>query len=478
MMDEYPEPYPAGGGIDMFKTWNMFGDPSVRVTNPSGMRVTPGMNLDATGPAGGPFEPETITYSLVNRDPDPVDVTISCAAPWIELSHTQITIPALVSADVSVSINSMAQGFGNGFYETDVSFVNTTTHDGDAVRHVTLSVGVPEQFMMIDLETDPGWILTGEWEYGQPTGLGGVSYGNPDPASGFTGDNVYGVNLQGDYSTAPGGPYYLTTAPLDCSQLFRTTLQFKRWLNIDYQPYGTATVEVSSDGTNWTSVWQNPGDPDSVEDDAWVEQEVDISLIADLNPTVQVRWGYEITDWAFAMSGWNIDDIEIWGVSGSSDTPTPFPTYTPTPEPTDTPTATPTDTPTPTATDTPIPPTETPVCINTGVSLFMPSTQFSPGDQCACYVEVCNADRDAIHNVPLFVILEISGFYFCAPSFSNFDYFTLTNIDPGLTQMDILPGFAWPDAGNGQGCWYAAITNSAMTEIVGSMDSWDFTWNQ
>ena len=59
------------------------------------------------------------------------------------------------------------------------------------------------------MNTNPGWTMQGQWAWGQPTGGGGLSYGNPDPTAGYTGSDVCGVNLGGDYSTTVGGPYYL-----------------------------------------------------------------------------------------------------------------------------------------------------------------------------------------------------------------------------------------------------------------------------
>jgi hypothetical protein len=41
--------------------------------------------------------------------------------------------------------------------------------------------------------------------------------------------------------------------------------------------------------------------------------EFDISEYADDNPTLYLRWGYQIIDRAYPYSGWNIDDVEFWG---------------------------------------------------------------------------------------------------------------------------------------------------------------------
>jgi len=166
------------------------------------------------------------------------------------------------------------------------------------------------------LNTNPGWTTEGEWAFGQPTGGGGTS-GNPDPTSGFTGTNVYGVNLNGDYDHAtPGGPYYLTAGPFDCNDCSYVRLKFARWLNTDYPPYVQSKIEVSNNGTDYQTVWEHtdeqPGQP--IEDSDWQVKEYDISSIADNQSTIYIRWSYQIGDEAYSYSGWNIDDIQLWGI--------------------------------------------------------------------------------------------------------------------------------------------------------------------
>ncbi len=173
--------------------------------------------------------------------------------------------------------------------------------------------GYPQVLYNFTFDTFPGWSAHGMWAFGMPAGLGGTSNGNPDPASGYTGQNVYGVNLNGDYTTTVGGPYYLTSPPFDCSGSRQVHLGFKRWLNTDYPPFVESTVEVSSNGTDWYLVWQSPNDV-PVEDAGWKDISYDISPVADNEPTVYVRWGYQVNDnRAFPYSGWNIDDVVITG---------------------------------------------------------------------------------------------------------------------------------------------------------------------
>jgi len=167
------------------------------------------------------------------------------------------------------------------------------------------------EFYMDSLDTNPQWQTEGEWEYGVPLEQGGDTNGNPDPNSGFTGTNVYGVNLSGDYSIAIGGPYNLTAGPFYCKHYSNIVLRFARWLNTDVSDYADARVEVSNDGITWTTVWNNPNS--IITDNSWNQVEYDISDVADGQEEVFIRWSYNIFDRAYPYSGWNIDDIGLWG---------------------------------------------------------------------------------------------------------------------------------------------------------------------
>lgn len=162
------------------------------------------------------------------------------------------------------------------------------------------------------LDTDPNWLAEGEWAFGQPTGNGGA-YGYPDPNSGYEGSNVYGVNLNGDYNTSVGGPYYLKTGPIDCSDYSNVRLNFARWLNADFDPYVKNKIEVSRNGSSWNLVWEHT-DLSAITDDGWQILEYDISSFADDQSTIYIRWSYQILDdHAYQYSGWNIDEIKILG---------------------------------------------------------------------------------------------------------------------------------------------------------------------
>lgn len=170
-----------------------------------------------------------------------------------------------------------------------------------------------ECFYDISLDSDPGWTTQGQWAFGVPAGGGGSSYGNPDPDSGYTGTNVYGVNLSGDYSTIVGGPYCLTAGPFGCRGYSDIHIEFARWLNTDIPPYVVTKIEASNNGTSWSVIWEHTGTT-ALTDDDWQIVEYDISSIADNQDTVYIHWSYQILDdRAYPYSGWNIDDIQLWG---------------------------------------------------------------------------------------------------------------------------------------------------------------------
>ncbi|MCK4660441.1 MAG: hypothetical protein KAV82_13040 [Phycisphaerae bacterium] len=124
-----------------------------------------------------------------------------------------------------------------------------------------------------------------------------------------------GIQNQGEDRIDCGGPCYLTLGPIDLTDVTDVILRFRRWLNSDSQPFVYATLAVSNNGSNWTTLWSN-GEYEITEN-SWSAQEYNISATADDQPAVYVRWGYEVDDpWAFAYSGWNIDDVEIWAVGG------------------------------------------------------------------------------------------------------------------------------------------------------------------
>lgn len=192
----------------------------------------------------------------------------------------------------------------------------TPPDGGDSnVATITIDVGGRQRIYNFSLDEVPPWTVSGQWRFGDPAGFGGDSFGNPDPPTGYTGNRVLGVNLLGDYGTQVGGPYTVTTGPMDLTGVSLVQLRFHRWLNTHFPPFVASTVEVSTDGgANWSSVWEH--DVSSpITDSGWSQQSYDLAGVADRSADVRFRWGYRIgAAGALPYSGWNLDDIEVWGL--------------------------------------------------------------------------------------------------------------------------------------------------------------------
>ncbi|MBU0638128.1 MAG: hypothetical protein KKB50_04625 [Planctomycetes bacterium] len=252
---------------------------------------------------GLPDPPGQLSYIIVSL---PAHGTLSDpgAGPIGSVPYTLVTY----GNEVVYTPTGTYQGLDEFTFQADDS---GDPPDGGLSNSATVSitVGGPQLIHDFPLDTNPGWTTESQWAFGQPTG-GGGEYGGPDPTSGYTGNNVYGYNLNGDY--ANNIPEYdLTTPAIDCTGVSATTLKFQRWLGVEQPSYDHAYVRVSNNGSNWTTVWQNNAE---VADYAWVEMDLDISAVADDQPTVYVRWTMGTTDGGWHYCGWNIDDVQIWGI--------------------------------------------------------------------------------------------------------------------------------------------------------------------
>jgi len=284
------------------------------LTVDAGLSVTPTSGATFDGPVGGPFGPAGVDYEIAYRGGAvSYEVTVDPWIPWITLSgQTSGTLVPGVPATVTVAVNENAALLPAGGHIATVRFTDLTSHIGDTSREVLLVVGGAALQYEWNLDTDPGWATEGQWARGVPTG-GGGQYGGPDPTSGHTGSNVYGYNLAGDYPNSMP-EYHLPGTPIDMTGLRGARLRFWRWLGVERGIYDHAYVRVSADGTNWTTVWENPSNV-SIEDTSWHLMDLDISAVADGQPSVYLRWTMGTTDAGWRYCGWNIDDIQVVAVA-------------------------------------------------------------------------------------------------------------------------------------------------------------------
>ncbi|UCG32482.1 MAG: hypothetical protein JSU68_12545 [Phycisphaerales bacterium] len=307
MMDEY-----GSDGVNMFNTWHLFGDPTLRVVwvgprPPQAMDVyletPPNMapTIDLLGSDDGLPDPPAALDYIITALPtngslsDPSGGSIASAPYTLTNRGNQVVYtPAL-------------NYIGPDAFTFLVDDGGVPPEGGQSAEAtVSIEVGGPSPLYQTMLDEDPGWSCEGQWAFGAPTG-GGSHNGDPD--SGHTGENVYGYNLDGDY---PDGmpQHFLTAGPFDCSGATDVELRFWRWLGVEW-PFDHAHVAVSNNGTDWTTVWTSAA---TISDSSWNQMVLDISAAADDQPTVYVRWCMGTSDGSNTYPGWNIDDVGIWGV--------------------------------------------------------------------------------------------------------------------------------------------------------------------
>ena len=219
----------------------------------------------------------------------------------------QVTIPDLDACQEIFFEVESADGLGN-----------LSVDDNGGAYHAVSTEGWTVYFEQT-LDEDPGWEIengsftsaTG-WDFGQPTGLGQDNYGGPDPESGHTGDNVYGVNLNGDApANADHNELTLTTPAFDLSEAGAVQLSYWRWLGVEGDTYDNARILISLDGGPWQVLWEN--DDETIDESSWSQRVLDITDVAAGSADVRIRWAYGESDGYWQYCGWNIDDIRVEG---------------------------------------------------------------------------------------------------------------------------------------------------------------------
>ena len=282
--------------------------PASMTIRPDTLGITPREVFASTGTRGGPFTPSQVVYALTNLGAVALPWQVTHTQTWFSVSSSGGTLPAGGFTTVTGTVNAVANALTDGLYVDTLVFSNATTTAKQG-RDLSLTVQPPEPLVIhnFPLDTDPGWAREGQWAFGVPTGGGS---GNGDPTTGHTGANVLGYNLAGDYANSMPN-YYLTTPALDCSGYQQVRLRFWRWLGVESSTFDHANVQVSTNGTTWTTVWDHTSS--SFSDSSWQLMNLDISAVADRQSALYVRWGMGPTDGSVTYPGWNLDDIAITG---------------------------------------------------------------------------------------------------------------------------------------------------------------------
>ncbi|MCA8964668.1 MAG: hypothetical protein KDC48_07270, partial [Planctomycetes bacterium] len=171
-----------------------------------------------------------------------------------------------------------------------------------------------ERVYLEDFETGgPGWTHgassgSDDWEIGAPAGLGGAGWS--DPAAAYRGSRCAGTDLGlvGDGAYSPSSNMWLRSPPIDCTGHTGLRLRFRRWLTCDGSIADLLMIRCAG-----TVAWVNPFAPTL--DNGWVVYEIPVPQ-ADNQPAVVLEFSLS-SDASFEYGGWNLDDIELYHLSGN-----------------------------------------------------------------------------------------------------------------------------------------------------------------
>ena len=284
----------------------------------------------------GTIQFSSATYS-VNENGVSVLITLTRtggSSGAVGVSYATIDFDAVADSDYTATSGTLSWANGDTASKTfSISILNDSNYEGNETVNLTLSnptggatLSSPSTAVLTildndlqqpfpfsdDFSTDKGWAIyePGGWERG-PTVAGGGENGNPDPAtdhSATTDNYILGFAIGEDYPNDLVEKSIISP-PIDCTGQSRVFLKFWRYLNVQNSYSDHAKVYVSTDGANWTQLWENP--VFDLTDNQWAQVVYDISSIAANQPTVYIEFTMGPTDSTMPFSGWNIDDLEV-----------------------------------------------------------------------------------------------------------------------------------------------------------------------
>jgi hypothetical protein len=287
---------PSTGALTLYCNDYVFGDNSgswnVCITVPS--------DLISSGPVGGPFTPPSQVYTLSNSSPATLNWSASNGTNWLIVSPASGTLAAGTSASVVVSITADANALPAGGYTDNVTFTNTTTGIGGAIRTVSLNIISGGSFFD-DVESGTnGWTATGLWHI-----AGATTCSNSfSPTHSW----YYGTNSTCTYNTGVANsgdlvsPVFVVPAG--------GTLTFQSWEQTESSgtTYDKRIIHITTNNSaGWIQLLQSVNNAS-----AWYPVSVNLSAFA--GRTAQLRFHFETVDSAAnGYHGWNVDDVRVGG---------------------------------------------------------------------------------------------------------------------------------------------------------------------
>jgi hypothetical protein len=210
-----------------------------------------------------------------------------------------------LTTDHSIVLNDL-DGCGEFYFrvQSTDTYGYTEIADAEGEPFHFNSGRIPGLYYKAEFEQDTGeWELEGEWEIGQPQGLGGSS-GSSDPLQAYNNDGVLGVDLSGQGSHA--GDY----EPDVTWDAFSPVLDASAWTNLELIYFRQLKTGSDDEASLW--LWTDAGRPlyrseGTVNERSYQRISLDISS-ASGSPSLQFEFRQKSND-SSQYAGWNVDEF-------------------------------------------------------------------------------------------------------------------------------------------------------------------------
>ncbi|MEQ1504866.1 MAG: hypothetical protein ABMB14_21710 [Myxococcota bacterium] len=276
----------------------------------AGFTLAPSHEPLATVPAD---VPTPVSVALVSTVASCIDVAPSVGTLHYKINRGDWQTVAATISGLQVDAEVPAQPLGT-FVEY---YVDGEDDHGVPFGIPTAGQDAPYSFFVGDVievhcddfeADDGGWTHSLEagdpgpgaddWEWGNPSGLGG------DPSFAFSGNKAWGNDLSDDGIYQPDKMNYLVSPPIPTGHFTDVFVQYRRWLNAEDATYDLAMILANDD-----VVWSNTAAGHHI-DDQWVSHSVWLNGRGDMTD-LTVGFGIR-TDPGLEMGGWNVDDVCVY----------------------------------------------------------------------------------------------------------------------------------------------------------------------
>ncbi len=279
---------------------------------PDQLSIVPSVNFVSSGPAGGPFSPDCVTYVLTNRSSNALSWRLTSTQSWLTVSAPSGVLPGFGETSVTVCLGTNAGRLTPGVFRDTLVFSNVTTRVAQT-REVELRVMAIAQLPFNDgFESgrlEPYWLSTGTADFRTSvTGTDGPHSGSFHLTMDNSGSGNYARNE--------------LTLGVDLAGYTNLTLRF--WAkSFGDEPHGPPPspfiqgadfdgVAISQDGVRWYEI-------QDLRSLALTNREYVVSLDSALanfglgyNSTFRIRFNH-FDNFSIPFDGIALDDISITG---------------------------------------------------------------------------------------------------------------------------------------------------------------------